>query len=90
MLIASATLGTLEWLPAHELAAAKLVNTRVACNAEQPRLDFERNRWPPVPGALRFFPGGQGQVVTIVGITHQALDLTKHGGVVRRKRVLDQ
>ena len=40
-------------------------------------------------GRLRLFPGRQGQVVAVVGIAHETLDLTEHGGVMRRECFLD-
>src|SRR5260370_14593834 len=88
--MATPTLGAPEARPADQLAAAQLVDTGIAGNAEQPRLDFQRDWRTPVPRALRLFPGGQGQIVTIVGVAHQALDLTEDSRVVRSKRVLDE
>ena len=79
----------LEWLPAHQLAAAEFVDAGVASNAKQPRLDFECDRRATVPGALGLFPGGKGQVVTVVGITHESLDLAEDGGIVRGERFFD-
>src|SRR5450432_1585993 len=79
----------LERLPADQLASAELVDARVAGDAEQPGLDFDGNRGPPVPRPLGLFPGREGQIVTIVRVAHEALDLAEHGGIVHRKRVFD-
>src|SRR5260370_40193170 len=88
--MATPTLGAPEARPADQLAAAQLVDTGIARNAEQPRLDLQRDWRTPVPRTLRLFPCGQGQIVTIVGVAHQALDLTEDNGVVRSKRVFDE
>src|SRR5260370_10204307 len=88
--MATPTLGAPEARPADQLAAAQLVDTGIARDAEQPRLDLQCHWRTPVPRALRLFPGGQGQIVTIVGVAHQALDLTEDSRVVRSKPVFDE